>query len=586
LGWNLGAFQELIRGDGGFYRVTAEKLATLQYPPMTQTPRTNLGSAETSAPVAPWWLVALGLISVFYATFLLFLIPVWHDESHFLHSSWLMSRGLEPYEDFLYHQPRMIVDVLNTLAWFKPNFGVEILWWGRGICALALLGTCYWIVRLSKLLGNICYGYAGITIYCIFSTLLYSPSNMRHQQFCIRPEIFAMPFVMWMIYLILKWLDNPRAIKPLEIISSAVVAAIPLCMSSRTIFVYLGIGLLLVSNIKKLNKQHWAALGLTGFLIALYMVTIQGIETFYQWIYLFSKYLREGHSLLHWLRINGLRVPIGCVILYACILSWFSANTSLKRLCLIFACMTVGIFMEPFPGLQAWQIQGALASFMFWFALAETANLFRSFLGLTAKDQSAAKSWRTVTARIGIVLLVALPMLYMVYQARSVLVLARYWYHPEYRLSGQIETFQEFCDALGNETAICVQRNLPIACFEASFIGSGLDLYSRVVARIPNFHSPAHDIFEDIQKNKPAFTRMLSPKSFASVEEYERRKPELDEFFATYYEPWKGDFYLLRSSPAKQRLLEVLNTPGGELHMFTALTVKTETVSEVLNSLP
>lgn len=550
---------------------------------MTQTPQTNLGSVQ---PVAPWWLIGLGTLSVFYAALLLFLIPIWHDESHFLHSAWQMSRGFEPYQDFLYHQPRMIVDVLNTLSWFKPDYGAEILWYGRGISALALFGTWYWIVRLSKLLGNVRYGYAGIAIFCIFSTLLYSTSNMRHQQFCIRPEIFALPFVLWMIYLILRWLDDPQPLTIWEITYSAFVAAIPFCMSSRTIFVYLGIGLLLLLNTKKLTKQHWAALGLTGALIALYIVAVQGIGTYYQWIFLFSKNLREGHSLLHWLRINGLRVPIGCVLLYACVLSWFSANASFKRLCFVFVCMTTGIFMEPFPGLQAWQIQGALASFMFWFALAETASLLRRVLGLSEKDPTAVSAWRIATAKLGRVLLVALPLLYMTYQARSVLVLARYWYHPEYRLSGQIETYQKFCDALGSESVICVQRNLPIACFEASFIGSGLDLYSRVVARIPDFPAPAYDIFEDIQKNKPAFTRMLTVKCFATPEEYERRKPEIDKFFATYYEPWKGDFYLLRSSPAKERLLEVLNTPGGELHMFTALTVKTETISEVLESLP
>lgn len=558
---------------------------------MTQTPRTNLGSAEPSAPVAPWWLIGLGTISVVYAIFLLFLIPVWHDESHFLHSAWLKSRGLEPYEDFVYHQPRMIIDVLNTLEWFKPHYGVEILWYGRGLCALALLGTCYWIVRLSKFLGNIGYGYAGITIYCIFTTLLYSSSNMRHQQFCIRPEIFAMPFVLWMIYLILKWLDDPRPLKISEIASSAVVAAIPLCMSSRTIFVYLGISLLLLFNIKKLTIQHWAALGLTGALVALYMVTIQGVETYYEWIFGFSKHIREGNSLLLWLRQNGMRVPIGCVTVYACLLSWFSTNASFQRLCFIFVCMTLGIFTEATPGLQAWQIHGALASFMFWFAITETASLLQRALGLSGADQTAVPSWRIATAKMGRVLLLALPLLYMVNQSRHVLVLARYWYDPTYRLSSQIETFRNFCDALGNESVICVQRNHPIACFDASFLGSGLtgtswNIYSIVLAKIPNSNFPKYDLLDDIQKNKPAFTFMLSPKSFASPEEYERRKPELDEFFATHYEPWKGDLYVLRTSPVKQRLLEVLNTPGGNMHLYTALTVKTETVSDVLKSLP
>jgi hypothetical protein len=323
----------------------------------------------------------------------------------------------------------------------------------------------------------------------------------------------------------------------------------------------------------------------------LYMVMIQELETIYQWIFLFSSHLREGDSYFHWLRQNGMRVPIGCVMLYACVLSWFSVNASFQRLCLIYVSMTVGVLMEPFPGLQAWQIHGALASFMLWFTLAETAGLVRRALGIETADQAnTAPAWRTRTAVLGNVLLYTLPLLYMLNQSRSMLVAARYWYAPEYRLSAQYETFQEFCTALGNETVICVQRNHPIACFDASFLGNGLtgtgaNVYSRAVAKIPDFKAPPRDLLADLQKNKPAFTLKPGRLCFATAEEYERRQPELDEFFAAHYEPWKGDLYLLRSSPAKEQLLEVLNSPGGILHLFTALTVKQESVAEVLQSL-
>ena len=137
--------------------------------------------------------LAVALAAMAFASTMLLLIPASHDELHFCHAAWLAQQGLRPYEDFLYHNSPGILYLLRTYAVWNPDFGAEIIVWGRILCVASLWLTAFLLFRLGTLVHSRRVGLLSIVFVIPLLVVPYNSDTFRKQHWSVRPEVLVMP---------------------------------------------------------------------------------------------------------------------------------------------------------------------------------------------------------------------------------------------------------------------------------------------------------------------------------------------------------------------------------------------------------
>src|SRR5262249_31156876 len=159
---------------------------------------------------------------------------------------WLWSQGKEPYRDFFYHNTPGILYLLGAARLVLGDFGPEVLWWGRALCAVSLVTVAGFVLAIGRTVHSPRAGWvAGIPV--VPGTVIpWSSELLFKHNFEIRPEIFAMPSMttaVWLGFLAIKHPDRWATVSNGAML--ALLTAGAMFLTPRMIFMAAGLGVAL-----------------------------------------------------------------------------------------------------------------------------------------------------------------------------------------------------------------------------------------------------------------------------------------------------------------------------------------------------
>lgn len=449
-------------------------------------------------------LAAAGIVAILFATWQLFVIPASHDELHFCHAAWLAQQGLRPFNDFLYHNSPGILYLLRAYAVWDPDFGVEIIVWGRLLCLASLWLTALVLARIGTLAYSRNVGLLSLVLVAPMLVIPYNITTLRRHHWCIRPEVLVMPLAFAALYCTMRLLENgaecrgsdcPRksartrhlaALKQNRAFSHALVASgsagIALFFSPRIVFLCLGLVLLVLLERKSLNRSAWLGLALGAVIpLALYGWLVGPADT-YTWIYKYVNFHRPGdQGRLTYLRPHPGKFILALSLAESLYLVCRPRFARMRRLAIVQLALLSAVVVETEPSLPTCQLSFPVACVLFAYVL------------VCVLERRTKIAWAVA---IGLVALC------WVYPARTLMNNVRLLTRPELQLSQQVAAYRQVCSALQGDTVLVDPVYHPVAVLDASYFWTQFARLATTLAQA-DIESPKLDVINDCVRRPP-----------------------------------------------------------------------------------
>ncbi|HEY5865630.1 MAG TPA: hypothetical protein VI542_08790 [Candidatus Tectomicrobia bacterium] len=237
-------------------------------------------------------LPVVAILLLTWACALEFIIPASHDELHFSHAAWLWSQGKEPYRDFLYHNTPGIIYLLGAARLVLGDFGPEILWWGRVLCAVSLVTVAGFALAIGRMVHSRRAGWITVILFIPGTVIPYADALLFKHHFQIRPEVFALPWMtatVWLGFLAIQHPDRWATVRNGTLMS--LLTAVAMFLSPRILFMAAGLGVALAVGLGR--RIVPIVLGSLAGLVALVVLYggLIGWENSWRWVYQYSSLL-------------------------------------------------------------------------------------------------------------------------------------------------------------------------------------------------------------------------------------------------------------------------------------------------------
>jgi hypothetical protein len=456
-----------------------------------------------------WQSLALLGIVLFAGVGASFLLSAFHDEMHFTHAAWMAQQGERPFTDFMFHNPLGILWLLNIYGWIDPNYGPEILFFGRGLAALSLVVVALGIYRLARLAATPMWATYAAASWVIYVMIPLDGTTMRKHLWSIRPEVYAAPLVVlgfcWLLGLNKRMFRRGSSETP----TGAWLWEALLCGLSLGVGVGISLRAAVITAaafvaayvLQTRPRKQIVFATVTGAAVAILIYAVlYGWQNSWVWINKYSAALRSDDvGYFHTIRMLGAKFlvlySIPCAI-YMLVPAWWNSDRKIspQRQQMIRCVAFVQLlqlptpFMEPSPGFPAWQFLSIFAAVCSVVAL-----------GLALRNTSVLS--RRLGWLYGILLLLTLG-----YQLRLVRNYQMLVTTPLKQLSTQVDAFQRFCEVFKGEPYSGMPNYHPIALPEPSYVWTQHPQYDRFSQSTYEF--VRHHYLDELLQNPPVIIKV------------------------------------------------------------------------------
>lgn len=444
-------------------------------------------------------------VAMLFATWQLFIIPASHDELHFCHTAWLSQQGLRPFDDFLYHNSPGILYLLRTEGVWNPNFGPEIIVWGRALCMASLWLTAVVLLRIGTLIRCRNVGLLSLVFVAPMLVIPYNITTLRRHHWCIRPEVLVMALAFVALYCTMQLLEggaerrerdvsagsaptgpiaalkNDRAFWQALVASGS--AGIALSFSPRVIFLCLGLVLLVFLERRSLSRSAWLGLALGALIPLVVYGWLIGPTDAYTWIYKYVKFHRAADQgrLTH-LRPHPGKFILAVSLVESLYLAWRPPGASLRRLAVVQLALLSAVVVETVPSFPTWQLSFPVGCVLF------------AYLVVCLVERRTRGAWALALALVSVC---------WVYPARTLVNNVRLLARPELHLSQQVAAFRAVSSALQGETVLLDPVYHPVAVRDASYFWTQFPRLKAALAQA-NIEIPSLDVINNCVRHPPA----------------------------------------------------------------------------------
>ncbi len=447
------------------------------------------------------------------------------DEMEHAHAAWLLAQGQIPYIDFFESHLPGLWRLLRPFYTAFPTGGPGVLFWGRGIAALALFGSTYCIFDIAERLHSRRCAWLALDIWLPFS--------IASRALQIRPEMPAS-----ICALASLWALRTRLLAPGHrpdsrwIAGSGLLCGLAMYFSPRTGFLAAGIFLTHLRELDMRQRCTWLTLAAAGPLAAVAEV---GWHDLLKWIVHFNSHQGPPFSVWHALGL----APHGWILLAAAVLglwSWIDhASARTRGLALIYGLgLAPVVFLEQLPYPQAFACIFPLAAILLARHLVALFEKSRAWAILGALELAVLAIWPAVQAK----------------------VLPGSFLHFEKSLFWQVQQKSYLCRRLRGECVLMPPPYHPIGLPDASFYWVGLEYLEKM--RMPDMK---HHFLSDFQERRPILVFV------PYIELMSRMEPDsgLREFIQRRYRPFSKDFLCRKDSASTLDLPEPQDSAGKKL---------------------
>ena len=518
-------------------------------------------------------LPAMAIVLLAWACAMEFILPASHDELHFSHATWLWSQGKEPYRDFFYHNTPGIIYLLGATRLVLGDFGPEVLWWGRALCAVSLMTVAGFVLAIGCTVHSRRAGWIAVILLVPGMVIPWSSGLLFKHHFEIRPEIFAMPWMtaaIWIGFLAIKHQDRWATVSNGALLS--LLTAVAMFLSPRMIFMAAGLGVALTVGLGR--RIVPVGLGSLAGLVALVVLYggLIGWEITWTWVYQYPKLFigTDRLTYLTLLRVNPAHLIVVFTPLAGLATVIWSRDRTTRCLAWMVLAMYSNVLIEGRATSASWRghmVVGSafLASVGYeWFlqpsrALRVAVVLIGlTIIGLPLTDMVPTVSWwehivvgstflalvgyewfsrsarplRMAVVLIGLTI-IGLPLSRFLRDSTRVLTCGRC------QLSGQIAAYHRVSAATHGEPVMFEQKFHPIAVDDGTYLWFHRGRHTREFMIALGMPERKLDVLQDVRERPPV---ILEPGELRYDGQNSADREWIDHFVVENYRETKHGF--------------------------------------------
>jgi hypothetical protein len=553
-------------------------------------------------PLSVWdrVLPAVAIVLLAWACAMEFIIPASHDELHFSHSAWLWSQGKEPYRDFFYHNTPGIIYLLGAARLVLGDFGPEVLWWGRALGAVSLVTVAGFVLAIGRTVHSQRAGWIAVILFVPGRVTPWGGGLLFKHDFEIRPEIFAMPWMMaavWLGFLAIKHPDRWATVSNGAQLSLLTAAA--MFLTPRVIFMAAGLGVALAVGLGR--RIVPIVLGSLAGLVALVVLYggLIGWEISWTWVYQYSKLLVGTDRLTYLTTLRGYQGFLTVVFapLAGLVAVIWSRDPATRCLAWMVLAMYSNVLIEGNATAASWKGHIVVGSALLaavgyeWFSRPSRALrvavvlIGLTIIGLPLTDADTSRTLTTGTVghivvgsallaavgyewfsrpsralRVAVVLIgltiIGLPLYRFLRDSARVLTCSRC------QLGGQIAAYQRVCAATRGEPVMFQQKFHPIAVDDGTYLWTHRGGRTRGLMAMLGMPERKLDVLQDVRERPPV---ILEPAELHLGQNSADIRAWSDRFVAENYRETEHGFMVRKDHFDK--LAPLLEEFGVRMHL-------------------
>jgi hypothetical protein len=553
-------------------------------------------------PLSVWdrVLPAVAIVLLAWACAMEFIIPASHDELHFSHSAWLWSQGKEPYRDFFYHNTPGIIYLLGAARLVLGDFGPEVLWWGRALGAVSLVTVAGFLLAIGHTVHSRRAGWIAVILFVPGRVTPWGGGLLFKHDFDIRPEIFAMPWMMaavWLGFRAIKHPDRWATVSNGALLSLLTAAA--MFLTPRVIFMAAGLGVALAVGLGR--RIVPIVLGSLAGLVALVVLYggLIGWEISWTWVYQYSKLLVGTDRLTYLTTLRGYQgfPTVVFAPLAGLVAVIWSSDRATRCLAWMVLAMYSNVLIEGNATAASWKGHIVVGSAILavvgyeWFSRPSRALrvavvlIGLTIIGLPLTDADTSRTLTTGMVghivvgsallaavgyewlsrpsralRVAVVLIgltiIGLPVYRFLRDSARVLTCGRC------QLGGQITAYQRVCAATRGEPVMFQQKFHPIAVDDGTYLWTHRSGRTRGLMAMLGMPERRLDVLQDVRERPPV---ILEPAELHLGQNSADIRAWSDRFVAENYRETEHGFMVRKDHFDK--LAPLLEEFGVRMHL-------------------